>query len=82
MRPISFQRRRFPADMSRHAVWLCFQSTLSFRDVEELMAQRGVFTRNDFTPRGPTSANPPGGGGVAAWPSPPLRLEQPGSLRH
>lgn len=42
MRAMSFKRHRFPADVIRHAVWLYFRFTLSFRDVEELMAQRGV----------------------------------------
>lgn len=42
MRPISFTRRRFPPDVIRHAVWLYFRFTLSIRDVEELLAQRGV----------------------------------------
>lgn len=42
MRPISFKRRRFPPDVIQHAVWLNFRFTLSIRDVEELMAQRGV----------------------------------------
>ena len=35
-------RHRFPADVIRHAVWLYFRFTLSFRDVEELLAQRGI----------------------------------------
>ena len=42
MRPISFKRHRFPADVIRHAVWLYFRFTLSLRDVEELLAQRGI----------------------------------------
>ena len=42
MRPISFKRHRFPPDAIRHAVWLYFRFTLSVRDVEELMAQRGI----------------------------------------
>jgi transposase-like protein len=42
VRPISFKRHRFPADVIRHAVWLYFRFTLSFRDVEELLAQRGI----------------------------------------
>lgn len=42
MKPISFKRHRFPADVIRHAVWLCFCFSLGFRDVEELMAQRGI----------------------------------------
>ena len=42
MKSISFKRHRFPADMIRHAVWLYFRFSLSFRDVEELLAQRGI----------------------------------------
>ena len=42
MQPISFKRHRFPADVIRRAVWLYFRFTLSIRDVEELMAQRGI----------------------------------------
>src|ERR1700754_2801903 len=42
MQPISFKRHRFPADVIRHAVWLYFRFTLSFRDVEEMLAQRGI----------------------------------------
>jgi len=35
-------RRRFPADVIRHAVWLCFRFSLGFRDAEELIGHRGV----------------------------------------
>ena len=42
MQPISFKRHRFPPDVIRHAVWLYFRFTLSLRDVEELLAQRGI----------------------------------------
>jgi len=42
VKPISFKRHRFPADVIRQAVWLYFRFSLSFRDVEELLAQRGV----------------------------------------
>ena len=42
MNPISFKRRRFPPDIIRYAVWLYFRFTLSIRDVEELLAQRGI----------------------------------------
>jgi putative transposase len=38
---VLFKRHRFPADVIRHAVWLYFRFSLSFRDVEELMAARG-----------------------------------------
>jgi hypothetical protein len=33
---------RYPADVIAHAVWLYFRFSLSQRDVEELMAERGV----------------------------------------
>ncbi len=42
MKPISFKRHRFPADVMCYTVWLYFRFSLSFRDVEELMAARGV----------------------------------------
>ena len=42
MRPISFKRHRFPPDIIRHAIWLYARFTLSFRDVEELLAERGI----------------------------------------
>ena len=34
---------RFPAQIISHAVWLYHRFTLSFRDIEELLAARGVF---------------------------------------
>jgi putative transposase len=41
MRPISFKRHRFPP-IIRDAIWLYARFTLSFRDVEELLAERGI----------------------------------------
>ena len=42
MKPLSFKRHRFPPDVIRHALWLYFRFTLSFRDVEEMLAARGI----------------------------------------
>ncbi len=42
MMPISYARHQFPLDIIRHAVWLYLRFTLSFRDVEDLLAERGV----------------------------------------
>jgi transposase-like protein len=39
---ISYDRHRFPPDVIRHAVWLYFRFTLSFRDVEDLLAERAI----------------------------------------
>ncbi|EFH79781.1 IS6 family transposase [Ktedonobacter racemifer] len=33
---------RFPAEIIVHCIWLYFRFSLSFRDVEEIMAERGV----------------------------------------
>jgi hypothetical protein len=42
MQSVSFKRHRFPPDVIRLAVWLYFRFTLSFRDMEEMLAQRGI----------------------------------------
>ena len=42
MQAVSFKRHRFPPDVIRLALWLYFRFTLSLRDVEEMLAQRGV----------------------------------------
>jgi transposase-like protein len=42
MSPISYARHQFPPDVIRHAVWLYLRLTLSYRDVEDLLAERGL----------------------------------------
>jgi len=42
MRQLSFKRHRFPPEIIRHSVWLYTRFTLSFRDVEEMLAERGL----------------------------------------
>jgi putative transposase len=37
-----YTRHRFPAEIIGHGVWLYFRFCLSHRDVEALMAERGV----------------------------------------
>src|SRR4028119_99159 len=44
MQPISYARHQFPAEIIRHAIWLYLRFTLSYRDVEELLAERGIET--------------------------------------
>ncbi len=63
MFPISFKRHRFPPEIIRHAIWLYARFTLSFRDVEELLAERGIDVSNETLRRwflkfgGPIAAN-------------------------
>jgi hypothetical protein len=47
MKPISYARHRFPPDVIRHAVWLYLRFTLSYRDVEDLLAARGLTVSNE-----------------------------------
>ena len=42
VRPISYARHRFPPDIICQAVWLYLRFTLSYRDVEDLLAARGL----------------------------------------
>ena len=42
MAPISYRRHRFPPVVIQHAAWLYLRFTLSYRDVEELLAERGL----------------------------------------
>ena len=37
-----YHRRRFPKEIIRHAVWLYYRFCLSYRDVEDLLAERGI----------------------------------------
>src|SRR5918992_3275585 len=37
-----YKRHRFPAEIISHCVWLYFRFCLSYRNVEELMAERGI----------------------------------------
>ena len=37
-----YLRHRFPPDIISHAVWLYHRYGLSFRDVEDLLAKRGI----------------------------------------
>jgi putative transposase len=40
--PPSYRGYRYPAEVIGHAVWLYYRFSLSLRDVEELLAERGV----------------------------------------
>ena len=40
--PPCYKRHRFPPEIIGHAVWRYFRFALRYRDVEELLAERGV----------------------------------------
>src|SRR5450631_2812324 len=47
MQTISYARHRFPPDVIRHAVWLYLRFTLSYRDFEDLLAERALEISNE-----------------------------------
>src|SRR5713101_6656704 len=57
MHPVSFyHRHRFPAEIISHCVWLYFRFALSFRDVEEMLAMRGVSLSYELSENGALSS--------------------------
>jgi transposase-like protein len=38
----TYKRHRFPPEIIKHAVWLYFRFNLSHRDIEDLLAKRGI----------------------------------------
>src|SRR4030095_7940892 len=42
MAPLCYSRHRFPPPIIQHAIWLYLRFTLSYRDVEELLTERGL----------------------------------------
>ena len=42
MKRISYSRYRFPPEIIQQAIWLYLRFTLSLRDVEDLLAERGI----------------------------------------
>src|ERR1700733_8553438 len=59
MTTISFARYQFPSDVIRHAVWLYFRFTLSFRDVEGFLAERGLYVSYEMVRRWVLKFGPP-----------------------
>ena len=47
MQALSYRGYRFPPAIIQHAVWLYLRFTLSFRDVEDLFAERGVIVSHE-----------------------------------
>ena len=46
-RKFPYRGHRFPPDVISYAVWLYHRFCLSFRDVEDLLAERGIETSYD-----------------------------------
>ena len=42
MDKLSYRRHRFPSIVIQQAIWLYFRFALSYRDVEDMLAERGI----------------------------------------
>ncbi|MFC9949738.1 IS6 family transposase [Streptomyces prasinus] len=49
--PPSYKGHRYPVEVISHCVWLYFRFPLSFREVEELMLERGVIVSHETVRR-------------------------------
>ncbi|MEV7239496.1 IS6 family transposase, partial [Streptomyces sp. NPDC051020] len=47
----SYKGHRYPVEIISHCVWLYFRFPLSFREVEELMLERGVLVSHETVRR-------------------------------
>ena len=47
----SYRGHRFPVEIISHCVWLYYRFPLSFREVEELMLERGVVVSHEMIRR-------------------------------
>jgi putative transposase len=43
----TYKRHRFPSDIISYAVWVYYRFNLSYRDVEDLLAERGVIVSRE-----------------------------------
>ena len=57
MAPLCYRRHRFPPEIIQHAIWLYVRFTLSYRDVEELLAERSR-DRATAAPASPAAERP------------------------
>ena len=58
MKTISYARHRFPSVIIQHAVWLYLRVSLSYREIEDVLADRGL----DISPMKPSVAGAPSSG--------------------
>ena len=54
-----YHRHRFPQEIIRHAVWLYYRFCLSYRDVEDLLSERGIKVSYETIGRWCTRFGPP-----------------------
>jgi putative transposase len=69
MKKISYKGYRFRPEIIQHAIWLYVRFTLSFRDVEDLLAVRGIMVSDETVRRWVNHFGPMNRGGPAQTPT-------------
>src|SRR4030081_1954304 len=73
MDQLSYSRHRFPPPVIQHSIWLYLRFTLSYRDVEDLLAERGLDISYETVRRWVLKFRPDDRAQTAAAPRPPER---------
>jgi transposase-like protein len=55
-KPTLYRRHRFPGEIINHAVWLYHLFSLSLRDIELILAERGVVVTREASAAGAASS--------------------------
>ena len=77
MPELSYRRYQFPATVIQHVIWLYLRFTLSYRDVEELLAERGLDVSYETVRRWVVEIRPANCAQAAAEPVSPERHVAP-----
>src|SRR5690242_14892582 len=78
MMELSYRRHRFPPVVIQHAVWVYLRFTLSYRDVEDLLAERGLDISYEDRPELGAEVRTGDRATATGAPSPPERSLAPG----
>ncbi|MGY3060787.1 transposase-like protein [Streptomyces sp. TE3672] len=70
--PPSYKGHRYPVEIIAHCVWLYHRFPLSFREVEELMLERGVLVSHETVRRRCTKFGQTYANGLRQRPAPPV----------
>jgi putative transposase len=54
----TYKRHRFPPDIISYAVWLYYRFKLSHRDIEDILAERGIVVTRESIAFGVSNSEP------------------------
>ena len=63
--PERYKHHRFPGEIISHGVWLYYRFSLSYRDVQELLCERGIDVTHEAIRQSAEASTRPARGQVA-----------------